>query len=149
MREGWRPGPWDDEPEDRIEWKDEATGLSCLMRRNRNGAWCGYVAVPPSHPAHSKDYDEVDVRVHGGLTYSAKCHGDICHVPAPGEPDDVWWLGFDCAHSSDITPSRRDPAFAGISLLTDRGIPSGLAYRTRDYVRNEVTRLAAQLKELQ
>lgn len=33
--------------------------------------------------------------VHGGLTYSDRCHDDICHVPAPGEPDDVWWFGFD------------------------------------------------------
>lgn len=29
----------------------------------------------------------------------------ICHVAAPGEPDPVWWLGFDCAHSGDLSPS--------------------------------------------
>lgn len=29
----------------------------------------------------------------------------ICHVAALGEPDPVWWLGFDCAHSGDLSPS--------------------------------------------
>lgn len=51
-RTGWPSGPWDDEP-DRVEWRDEATGLPCLALRNDMfGSWCGYVAVPPGHPVH-------------------------------------------------------------------------------------------------
>lgn len=103
------PGPWVGEP-DRIEWRYR--GLPCLMRRSRLGAWCGYVAVPPGHPWHGRGLD-LDVSVHGGLTFAEPCMedfvgsgdaGPICHVPLAGEPDDVWWLGFDCAHFTDIVP---------------------------------------------
>jgi hypothetical protein len=87
-------GPWDAEP-DRVFWRDPATGFPCLALRNRMGAWCGYVAVPPGHSAYGKDYDEVPVEVHGGLTYADFCQEDdrehgVCHTPQPGEPDRVW-----------------------------------------------------------
>lgn len=145
----WGAGPWTEEP-DRAEWKH--AGLPCLALRNRHGSWCGYVAVPPGHPLHGTDYDAVDVDVHGGLTYAAKCDGHICHVPQPGEPDDVWWLGFDCGHAGDFIPgiaaSLREIGFkepydhvaavGASSFFVD-------AYRTLDYVRTETNRLAEQL----
>ena len=100
--------PWLKEP-DRVLFKYE--GFPCLLNRAPTGAWCGYVGVPPGHPAHGKDYGDVEVHVHGGLTYSDSCQedGPICHVPEPGEPDDVWWLGFDCAHYNDFAPKHDDP----------------------------------------
>ena len=99
----WGPGPWWDEP-DRVEFRH--AGLVCLIVRNtRLGNLCGYVAVPPEHPLYGCHYENVEVEVHGGLTYSDKCHEHICHVPEPGEPDDVWWLGFDCAHGDDLVPA--------------------------------------------
>jgi hypothetical protein len=51
FREMWGNGPWNDEP-DEILWIDDDSGYKCVMRRNEFGAWCGYVAVPSSHPAH-------------------------------------------------------------------------------------------------
>lgn len=142
----WGPGPWQSEP-DRVEWRH--LGFACLMRRQpESGHWCGYVAVPPGHPWHGRGYSGVfdpesceyvvqplPVDVHGGLTYADKCNGPICHVPQPGEPDDVWWLGFDCAHHRDLTPGHM--AFAG---------PADV-YRTADYVRAEVESLARQALE--
>lgn len=95
---GWGDGPWHAEP-DRVEW--EHAGLPCLAVRGPAGAWCGYAAVPPAHPLHGKSTEDIDVEVHGGLTYANRCQGHICHVPKPGEPDDVYWFGFDCAHSGD------------------------------------------------
>lgn len=102
-KSAWPAGPWRKEP-DRVSF--EHAGLPCLLRRQMSsGHWCGYVAVPPGHPLHGKPYDDADARVHGGLTYSDECMGDpetgICHVPKPGEPDNVWWFGFDCAHYGD------------------------------------------------
>jgi hypothetical protein len=143
-RTGWPPGPWDNEP-DRIEWIDEATGQPCLMRRNGWGAWCGYTAVNPGHPLHGVDYSELWERhdpqldVHGGITYTAFCHGEICHIPQPGEPDDVFWWGFDCAHGFDLAPG-----------LVAKGYALGgrEAYRDVAYVREQVTSLARQLAEL-
>lgn len=154
-RKEWEPGPWDGEP-DKVQWKDEATGLDCLANRHdRNGHWCGYVGVPPGHPLHGKDYDSVSIpgnedgypRVHGGLTYADECQErdepcrGICHIAAPGEPDKLWWLGFDCAHCDDAAP--RDYFYArtrGYPFKPVRG-----EYRTLDYVKAECASLAGQL----
>lgn len=136
LRAEWTSGPWDAEP-DRAQWRDEATGLPCLAVRNAHlGYWCGYVAVPAGHPAHGKNYEAVDVSAHGGLTYSDACSGDICHVPAAGEPDDVWWLGFDCAHADDLMP--------GCSV----GMAKYGTYRTLDYVKAQCADLAQQLSAM-
>jgi hypothetical protein len=142
----WGPGPWRTEP-DKTQWQDEATGLPCLIVRNGMGALCGYVGVPAGHPAHGKGYDDLlDIEVHGGLTFAAECSQaneatSVCHVPDPGEPDDVWWLGFDCAHLGDQTPASE----LGLDIALF-GRPS--VYRDYEYVTNEVTNLAAQLKAL-
>jgi hypothetical protein len=111
-KSAWGPGLWQDEP-DKKQWTDQATGLPCLLKRNRAGALCGYVGMSEGHPWHGKDWTEVEPfpEVHGGLTYAAPCMEDgdqartICHIPEPGEPDNVWWLGFDCAHSGDLCPA--------------------------------------------
>lgn len=152
-KSGWGPGEWQDEP-DKLQWTDPATGLACLAKRTaHSGHWCGYVGVPPGHRFYKKSYDDVHdalgygddgLDVHGGLTYSAACDEgpeseSICHVPAPGEPDNVWWLGFDCAHSGDLSPAQ---------MVREelRGWPRlGGSYKQLPYVRSEVTSLAAQL----
>jgi len=82
------------------------------------------------------DLYDIDVDVHGGFTYSAKCDGDpdkgICHV-TDGD-DDVTWFGFDCAHDGD------ESHFAsGHDTYLFRG-----EYRDIGYVRREVERLAKQ-----
>lgn len=161
----WPDGLWMQEP-DRVQWVDEATGLVCLVKRHeRNGHLCGYVAVPPSHPFHRKDYSEcsnsdpcddnwcythspaAEIEVHGGLTYAASCQGDpetgICHVPAPGEPDDVWWFGFDCFHAWDLSPGMKNAAMAEIGRhdLIDHD----QTYRTIGYVKDQCASMAKQL----
>ncbi len=140
-KSSWGPGAWQNEP-DRKEWVDAATGFPCLAHRNEHGGnWCGYVAVPPGHPAHGKDYDDVDVSVHGGLTYANQCSGNICHVPALGEPENVYWLGFDCHHCNDLAPgyASRHPTMPKFGYDV---------YRTLEYVEAECASLAAQLKNL-
>jgi hypothetical protein len=134
-KSNWPKGPWNNEP-DRIDWVYK--GFSCMMIRNTLGNWCGYVAVPSDHPSYKKDYDDVYVDVHGGLTYSDKCqeNGVICHVPEPGMPDDVWWLGFDCGHSGDYLPG----------LTFAYGDEND--YKDVEYVRFEVISLADQLKDM-
>ncbi len=53
-RTEWQRGQWDSEP-DKKQWLDEATGLPCLIVRQREaGHLCGYVGVPKSHPLHGK-----------------------------------------------------------------------------------------------
>lgn len=159
-RTNWRSGLWDGEP-DKVQWQDEETGLPCLAVRNGSGAWCGYVGVAEGHPWFEQHYREhEDVEVHGGITFSDFCverdkeHG-ICHIPDTGEPENVWWFGFDCAHSFDVMPQRD-------ALLGMRDLMNGLVdgfldldstlkgerdeYRTLAYVKSEVVRLAVQIK---
>lgn len=145
-KSGWPDGPWKTEP-DKLQWTDEATGLPCLIKRSGGGALCGYVGVPEGHPWYRKDYGDVDPypEVHGGLTYAAHCQEDgdqaetICHIPEPGEPDNVWWLGFDCAHLHDLSPafSAQHSAF-GMQRT----------YRPVAYVQVECAALAKQAVEV-
>lgn len=152
----WGEGPWLNEP-DKIQYVDEVTGYPCLVKRNPVGALCGYVGVPEGHPWFGKNYDDVDAQVHGYLTYASFCQeGDeahsICHIPAPGESDHVWWLGFDCGHSMDICPRmeadyRRRFDETGNSIW-DNFYDShpGRSYKTVGYVREQNALLAQQVK---
>ena len=148
-RTDWDSGPWDGEP-DKVQWQDPDTGLPCLAVRNQAmGNWCGYVGVTPGHPFFGLHYDDekVDVQVHGGLTFCGPCrendkeHG-ICHRPDPGEPDHVWWLGFDCNHAFDLAPGM---------VATLKKYAAGFGkfprdeYRDLRYVTRECAELAKQL----
>jgi len=130
----FRPGEWMNEP-DKMQWKTKA-GLDGLIVRNSNGCLCGYVGIGPQHPNYQKKYDDLHVSCHGGLTYGDMCQGAICHVPEPGEPEHLYWLGFDCAHSGDDSPSHAHYR------------EWHATYRDIDYVRDEVESLAEQLAAL-
>lgn len=135
---------------DKAQWKDATTGLDCLANRHpTSGHWCGYVGVAPGHKFYGKGYDDVRldgtddtyIDVHGGLTFAGECEPSdapcrgVCHVPAPGEPDTLWWLGFDCAHSGDVSPGY------------DHGMQREWhsTYKSLAYVKSECAKLAAQL----
>lgn len=141
----WGHGDWVDEP-DKAQWTDETTGLVCLAVRNRHGGhWCGYVGVTEGHQFFGVDYSDTygkaHIDVHGGLTYADFCqeqddeHG-ICHTPEPGQPERVWWLGFDCAHCGDVSPGFR--SFRGTHGTYE-------IYRRLVYVKDECASLARQL----
>lgn len=152
-KKDWGHGPWESEP-DKMEWRHK--GVPCLIVRGPMGALCGYAAVSEGHPYYSKGYSECVVKkckkkdcyshsprlkVHGGLTFADFCHedGKICHVALPGEPEKVWWFGFDCAHAGDLLPKWNEKReFEGL-----RGF--GDIYATIDYVKREVEHLAEQL----
>ena len=138
------PGPWHDEP-DKVQWPDVETGLPCLIVRNQSGALCGYVGLPAEHPwATADSYWDLPVSVHGGLTYMDPCRKDspedagICHIPGPGEPDDVVWVGFDTAHGEDYVPAYNSP---------EATYQWGGEYRDMAYVTAQVTGLARQVAE--
>jgi hypothetical protein len=154
-RTGWAPGPWDDEP-DRLEWRlPELPQYPMLITRNDySGNLCGYVAVPPGHPAHGKEPDDLELDAHGGVNYAGSCSGKICHVPQPGEPDDVWWFGFDCAHGFDVMPGleARHPMLRALREEAEAAPAEPLStdrYRDLPYVKGECEELARQLAALE
>jgi hypothetical protein len=154
----WQHGPWDTEP-DKLHWIDEASDLDCMILRGPAGALCGYVGIDESHPLFGVPYggargymerqpDDIIPEdlfdVHGGLTYSDVCDegGHICHVPARGRSEHVWWYGFDCAHAFDYCPKfEATTRHLGLTSFT-RG-----TYRDVNYVQAECASLARQLSE--
>ena len=84
-------------------------------------------------------------------------------VPAsrePGEPDNVWWFGFDTGHGFDYAPglwarvgayySPESQALAAdMRAEIDRPSddPLAMRYRDFDYVRRQTAQLARQLAE--
>lgn len=135
-RTGWPRGPWDDEP-NRVDFR--AHGLPCfLLRSNTTGTWCGYAGLPAGGAMIEPD----SLAVHGGVTYSGRCDPPICHVPEPGESDDVFWYGFDCAHAFDLAPGLGRPCFVEELMRLE-----GCKYRDVAYARAETEALAAQLAE--
>jgi hypothetical protein len=150
---GWGPGPWQTEP-DRVDFV--FAGLACFaLRHPHMGFWCGYVGVPREHPLYGRRWDNpgglgVVLEAHQGINYSAPCDGEaICHVPAPGMPDDVWWLGFDCGHTWDLAPGMRARERAmglpPIEEIIDTPLWLRETYRDLPYVRREIEHLACQL----
>lgn len=90
-----------------------AQQMAGLLREPFGGYANGYVAIPPEHPCHGKDYDEIDVDVHGGLTFGERI--DILRVVSWPQndvemlnaddysdiPDDYYVVGFDTLHAGD------------------------------------------------
>ena len=103
-----------------ITWIDKDTSYPCVMVRNPwAGHLCGYVILPAGHPVNGVPYaDMIDVKVHGGLTYSDSAES------LGGMPSE-WALGFDCGHVCDLA-----------------------APKDEEYVRAQVTKLAQQLKAI-
>ncbi len=154
-----KSGPWDKEP-DKAQWQYSPT-IACMVHRGGGQAWCGYVGVTEGHPLFGMEYDEVETKynldVHGGLTFSALCDGDeekgICHVATDenGKPIEAWWLGFDCAHYTDIRPNFADKYMLQHDEEMATKYPLAHhdeVYRDYAYVRAETERLAEQIDAL-
>ena len=124
-----------------LEYSDAVDGRKMPMDAGSFSA-----PVPDRGSPDAVDWeDEIQAHLeaHGGITFSGACREGrdeslgICHVPAPGRPENVWWFGFDCAHLGDLSPNyARD----GFNDACDE-------YRTLDYVKRETASLAAQLEK--
>jgi len=75
------------------DWTTEA-GLRAVVIATPMGHRCGYVGISKGSPLYGLGYDDVDVSVHGGLTYASG------YNTYPVESD-LYWFGFDCAHYDD------------------------------------------------
>jgi hypothetical protein len=86
---------------------------------------CGYVILDNDHNLRGEGYDDINVDVHGGLTFASE---------NTEEGREGWMIGFDCAHYGDLTP--RDFELNYISEGQ---------YRDMYYVTRECVSLAEQI----
>jgi hypothetical protein len=142
-------GEWIDEP-DRIDF--EHRGINCLILRNGFGALCGYCQIPEGHKYHGKDPDNIPYEVHGGLTFA----GAFERIASMD-----YWIGFDCNHSQDLTPSvevmkktvekcilrrRQHLEIEMVNILLKANeIKRPSTYKNIDYVAAECRKLAEQI----
>jgi len=144
-------GEWVEEP-DLVPFDHE--GIECVVKRIIIQEWdnsfhmghlCGYVRIPENHPWVNLNYGDIDVDVHGGLTYKHQ-HGDGT------------WIGFDCGHSMDLIPSiemvrKKNPCmpFSDIHEKMKKKFPdSGLlnpTYKNINFVVLECKSLAEQVNK--
>jgi hypothetical protein len=162
-RRAWHPGPWDKEPEDRVQWSDEATGLPCMLLRTPVGAWAGYVGVEPGHPLYG--VDEHELPGHKGVNYHN--YTNELHYIAPDPPSEqaideehpeaiidiirlpmqLWFFGFDAAHGGDLIPGLDALNFGGIDNRRALSLYERQeSYRTAAYMQAQCAELAMALK---
>jgi hypothetical protein len=131
-------------------------GLRCVVTQ----AWeaqhrCGYVRVPPGHPVHGHEAEDLgNVQVHGGINF-AEIEPCTEHEDGQG-----WWFGFHCGHAWDLrydpnvdlerlSPSTRETfEYMGKHLPTILRGFGGEHYWTEDEVAAECDGLADQLAEI-
>ena len=127
--------------EERFEYK----GFPCVVLFQPMGYRTGYVGFPKGHKYYKKDYNELSIDCHCGLTYSREyLYGQ--------EDKEVWWIGFDCGHicdSRDIDSVRKyygeekaDRIFNDFYYLTDCAVE-----RDFDYVKKECIGIVDQLTQ--
>ena len=108
---------WFTEP---AEYDFFAEGYRCEIKRHPElGHLNGYIYLPDTHPDFGKGYDDVEVSVHGGLTYS-----------------DGGKFGFDCGHGGDLTPAFEN--------MLKPELSTGDVYRNMAYVERQLRSLAKQ-----
>ncbi len=147
----WGEGEWIDEPDmvqfEHQGFKCEVKRIACLEYDDTifGGHLCGYISVEKNHPwfdynweAERNEATYIDIDIHGGISYL--------------EPKgDLWELGFDCAHSCDITPSmehlyKTDARLIEIRRLYPVSPIWTKSYKNINFVIEECKSLAEQAK---
>lgn len=136
-------GEWVEEPDEILF---EYQGMKCRINRildiveeNKcfGGHLCGYVQIPKDHMLFEKHYDDIQIDVHGGLTYS-------------NFYKDEYWIGFDCAHSFDICPSteylyKTDPYMIELRKRYPTSLVWKKEYRNVQYCIKECKKMIKQI----
>lgn len=111
-------------------------GFKCLIKRHPDFfSLNGYVGLPEGHKFYGKGYDDIDIDCHGGITFADHWED---------QKDNLWYIGFDCAHHMDITPGceMRLPLDMQMKISD---IDSNVTYKNIEYVRNECKNIVDQL----
>lgn len=122
-------------------------GYNCLIIRHKTMLYlCGFVAVNEDSIFFGSDPLNLDFKVHGSVTVGFpgldnNWKEDLYYKPLTDETGkSLWWLGFDCGHTGDLTP---------IDLLLDSVLDmnDNRTYKNLEYVENELKYLVDQIIE--
>lgn len=94
---------------------------------------CAYIMIPQNNKYFEKDYEEIDINVHGGLTYSN------CYLPFETRNSDnkSWYIGWDYAHHGD---------YAGYEEKIPKEFRIGGKKWTTEEIKNEVREACYQIR---
>lgn len=132
--------------EKRFEYK----GFPCVVVMQALCFRTGYVGIPKGHPLYEKDYWEISVNCHGGLTYSENRLID--------QPDkDTWWIGFDSGHYGDgydLTAALElfkdfPETLEQINKMNDiGGLDTSFPAASLEYIEEQCKSIVDQIKEV-
>lgn len=93
---------------------------------------CAYVMIPQNNKYFERGYEEIDVNVHGGLTYSNK------YLPFETKKSDnkAWYIGWDYAHYGD---------YNGFEEKVPKEFRVGGKKWTTEEIKNEVIEVCYQI----
>lgn len=131
----------------KVEKEVDYKGYKCVVVGSSMGHRCGYIGLKNTDLAYEKDYDDLYcIDVHGGLTYS---NNDSSYPIKNNE--NLWWIGFDCAHSGDgrdielIKELNKDPRTVDMLL---RWSSEYETVKTIEYCMNECKSVVEQIIEI-
>ena len=146
-----------------------ADGLRCALRRGPLGSWCGYVAIPKSHPWYGKSYQDTIKPTTEMLAGRDKNdHGPIdllCAILSPDDPSEALSISLCVRVHGGLTYADNHEPFGKpgdywwfgfdcahygdlIPAMSERHSHPGQIYRTQTYVVAECQSLAAQLAKV-
>lgn len=94
-----------------------------------------YIEIPKDHKYYLKHYDDIDIDVHGGLTYSE----DYLNLENE-KITNCWFIGWDYAHYED---------YSGYEELIPNGLKVGGKKWTTKEIQEEVYDVCKQLKKVE
>ncbi len=96
-----------------------------------------YIGVEKGHKLYGEKYDDVDIDVHGGLTFCGIYETIYFKDPLYNE---IYWFGWDYAHMGD---------YLGWDSITPAGLRSPTDKKWKFYeVMQEVTKAIEELEKL-
>lgn len=142
----WGSGEWVEEPDfANFTYK----GIRCIVRRSAikepyaeeehisGGYLCGYIELPEGSPYADKNYDDIPIDCHVGLTFK-----------------EYNVIGYDCAHSGDYNPSiehfkkKMPPSVFSIPEELKKYSIFNPVYRNMEYCIQQCKSMVDQLLEL-
>ena len=98
--------------------RDTQKDIEDVRTYARFGYANGYVAIPPGHPFNGKDFNDIDISVHGGVTYAETIEDTVGNNWGSIEcigfdsideiPSGYFVLGFDTMHFGDDSTLDRE-----------------------------------------